>query len=152
MLDEPTGALTNNEVDILMRILNELRDKGVSCIYISHKLEEIYRICDRVMVMRDGEVVGTHLINEVREDELIEEMIGRKVVNLYPKESVEIGEEVFRVEDIVVPHPTIKNRNIVDHVSFKLYKGEILGIGGLVGAGRSEILGCDIWTDKKGSK
>ena len=150
VLDEPTGALTNNEVDILMRILNELRDKGVSCIYISHKLEEIYRICDRVMVMRDGEVVGTHLINEVREDELIEEMIGRKVVNLYPKESVEIGEDVFRVEDIVVPHPTIKNRNIVDHVSFKLYKGEILGIGGLVGAGRSEILGAIFGQIKKG--
>jgi len=140
-LDEPTSALTNTEVDQLMDILKELKSKGVSCIYISHKLEEVYRICDRVLVLRDGHVVGCHDINEIDEQTLIEEMVGRKVENLYPKVQVDIGDEIFRVEDLVVPHPTIKGKNIVDHISFSLRRGEILGIGGLVGAGRSEILG-----------
>ena len=124
-----------------MDILNELRKRGVSCIYISHKLEEVYRICDRVLVLRDGKTIDTHDIHEVNEQILIEQMVGRKIENLYPKKTVPIGEEVLRVEHLSVPHPTIKNRNIVDDVSFELKKGEILGIGGLVGAGRSEILG-----------
>ena len=141
VLDEPTSALTNSEVDQLMDILNELRKRGVSCIYISHKLEEVYRICDRVLVLRDGKTIDTHDIREVNEQILIEQMVGRKIENLYPKKTVPIGEEVLRVEHLSVPHPTIKNRNIVDDVSFELKKGEILGIGGLVGAGRSEILG-----------
>ena len=141
VLDEPTSALTNSEVDQLMDILNELRKRGVSCIYISHKLEEVYRICDRVLVLRDGKTIDTHDIYEVNEQILIEQMVGRKIENLYPKKTVPIGEEVLRVEHLSVPHPTIKNRNIVDDVSFELKKGEILGIGGLVGAGRSEILG-----------
>lgn len=141
VLDEPTSALTNSEVDQLMDILNELRKRGVSCIYISHKLEEVYRICDRVLVLRDGKTIDTHDIHEVNEQILIEQMVGRKIENLYPKKTVPIGEEVLRVEHLSVPHPTIKNRNIVDDVSFELKKGEILGIGGLVGAGRSEILG-----------
>ena len=141
VLDEPTSALTNSEVDQLMDILNELRKRGVSCIYISHKLEEVYRICDRVLVLRDGKTIDTHDIHEVNEQILIEQMVGRKIENLYPKKTVPIGEEVQRVEHLSVPHPTIKNRNIVDDVSFELKKGEILGIGGLVGAGRSEILG-----------
>jgi len=141
VLDEPTSALTNSEVDQLMDILKELKSKGVSCIYISHKLEEIYRICDRVLVLRDGHVVGCHDINDIDEQTLIEEMVGRKVENLYPKVQVDIGDEIFRVEDLVVPHHTIKGKNIVDHISFGVRRGEILGIGGLVGAGRSEILG-----------
>lgn len=141
VLDEPTSALTNSEVDQLMDILNELRERGVSCIYISHKLEEVYRICDRVLVLRDGKTIDTHDIHKVNEQILIEQMVGRKIENLYPKKTVPIGEEVLRVEHLSVPHPTIKNRNIVDDVSFELKKGEILGIGGLVGAGRSEILG-----------
>ena len=141
MLDEPTSALTTSEVDQLMDILNELRDKGISCIYISHKLEEVYRICDRVLVMRDGQTIDCHKTAEVNEQTLIEQMVGRKIENLYPKVSVPIGEEVLRVEHLSVPHPTIKGRNIVDDISFGLRKGEILGIGGLVGAGRSETLG-----------
>lgn len=141
VLDEPTSALTNSEVDQLMDILDELRKKGVSCIYISHKLEEIYRICDRVMVLRDGEAINVHKTDEVSEETLIEEMVGRKIENLYPKKTVELGEEVLRVENLTVPHPTMKGRNIVENISFSLRKGEILGIGGLVGAGRSEILG-----------
>lgn len=142
VLDEPTSALTNNEVNQLMSILRELRENGVSCIYISHKLEEVYEICDRVMVLRDGETISCHDIKDVQENILIEEMVGRKVENLYPKAQVEIGEEVMRVEHLSVPHPTIKGKKIVNDISFALRRGEILGIGGLVGAGRSETLGA----------
>jgi D-xylose transport system ATP-binding protein len=140
VLDEPTSALTTNEVDQLMILLRQLKSKGVSCIYISHKLEEIFEICDRVMVLRDGETISCRDIKDVAETTLIEEMVGRKVENLYPKADVEIGEEVFRVENLSVPHPTIKGKNIVNDISFSLRRGEILGIGGLVGAGRSEAL------------
>lgn len=140
VLDEPTSALTDTEVDILMNFLADLKKKGVSCIYISHKLEEIYRICDRVTVIRDGSVVSSKNIDEWTSDAMIEDMIGRKMENMYLKNRRNIGQTVMRVEDMVVPHPTHKNRNIVNHVSFELKRGEILGIGGLVGAGRSEIL------------
>ena len=140
IFDEPTTALTDAEVEILMGFLNRLRDQGISCIYISHKLEEIYRICDRVTVIRDGCVIKTKPISEWEQDDLIENMIGRKTGNMYTKTPRQYGDVVLEVKDVVVPHPTIRSRNIVDHVSFQLRKGEILGIGGLVGAGRSEVL------------
>ena len=152
VLDEPTSALTNTEVDQLMSILTDLKMKGVSCIYISHKLQEIYRICDRVLVLRDGKTIASHTTAQVNENVLIEEMVGRKISNLYPKANVHIGDEVMRIEHLCVPHPTIENRNIVDDVSFTLRKGEILGIGGLVGAGRSEILGAIFGQYFKGVK
>ncbi len=142
VLDEPTTALTDQEVDILMAILAKLRNEGVSCLYISHKLEEIYRICNRVLVIRDGETINCHDVHEVKKNTLIEEMVGRKVENLYPKENHDFGEEVLRVEHLSVPHPNIRGKNIVEDISFSLRKGEILGIGGLVGAGRSESLGA----------
>lgn len=140
VLDEPTGALTNNEVDILMGLLRELKKKGVSCIYISHKMEEVFDITDRVVVLRDGKTVSEHLTKDVTEKMLIEEMVGRKIENLYPKKAVQIGEEVFRADSITVAHPTLKGKNIVENVSFSVRRGEILGIGGLVGSGRSETL------------
>lgn len=152
VLDEPTSALTDQEVDTLMSLLERLRKEGVSCIYISHKLEEVFRICNRVLVMRDGKTISCRDISEVVQDTLIEEMVGRKVENLYPKEEHEIGEEVFRVEHLSVPHPHVKGRYIVEDISFSLKKGEILGIGGLVGAGRSESLGAVFGQYVKGVK
>ena len=141
VLDEPTTALTDKEVDVLMNFLTDLKKKGVSCIYISHKMEEIYRICDRVTVIRDGNVIETRETGRWNDrNELIQAMIGRKIENMYYKTPRTPGETILEVRDMVVPHPTIKNRNIVNHVSFSLHKGEILGIGGLVGAGRSETL------------
>lgn len=142
VLDEPTTALTDTEVDILMGLLEELRDEGVSCIYISHKLEEIYRICNRVYVLRDGQTISVRETEDVVEQTLIEEMVGRKVENLYPKKINPIGDVIMEVEHLTVPHPTITGKNIVEDISFNLRKGEILGIGGLVGAGRSETLGA----------
>jgi len=142
ILDEPTSSLTDNEVDTLMEILDGLRKKGTSCLYISHKLDEIYRICDRVQVIRDGQTIANYLIEEADRNRLVEDMVGRKVDNLYPKKETEIGEEILRVEHVSMPHPTKPGKKIVDDVSFTVHKGEILGIGGLVGAGRSETIGA----------
>ena len=142
VMDEPTSSISDKEVGFLFETMRALTKKGVGIIYISHKMEEIYRICDRVLVLRDGQTINCHITAEVEEETLIEEMVGRKIENLYPKAKVAIGSEVLRVEHLSVPHPTMKGKNIVDDVSFHLNKGEILGIGGLVGAGRSEILGA----------
>jgi ABC-type sugar transport system ATPase subunit len=142
VLDEPTSALTDKEVDILMSILEELRGRGISCIYISHKLEEVYRICNRVLVLRDGETISCNKIGDITQDKLIEDMVGRKVENLYPKSAARAGDEVLRVEHLTIPHPAVKGRNIIQDISFSVRRGEILGIGGLVGAGRSETLGA----------
>lgn len=150
VLDEPSTALTDDEVETLMKLINEMRDNKVAILYISHKMAEIYRVCDRVTVIRDGHTISTRGIKEIEESILIEEMVGRKVDNLYPKEKVEIGEEVFRVEHLSVAHPNIQNRNIVTDIGFSLRKGEILGIGGLVGAGRSESLGAIFGQYSKG--
>ena len=142
VLDEPTSALTDQEIDLLMNHMNRLRAGGVSILFITHKLEEIYRIADRVVVVRDGQVISCRDVKTVEKRELVEEMVGRKIENLYPKNQSPIGEEVLRVEHLTVPHPTVRGRNIVEDVSFHLRQGEILGIGGLVGAGRSETLGA----------
>ena len=142
ILDEPTSSLTDNEVDTLMEILDGLRKKGTSCLYISHKMDEIYRICDRVQVIRDGQTISSYPIAEAERSQLIEDMIGRKVENLYPKKETEIGEEILRVEHVSMPHPSKPGKKIVDDVSFCVHRGEILGIGGLVGAGRSETIGA----------
>ena len=152
VLDEPTTALTDSEVDILMKFLEKLRSEGVSCIYISHKLEEIFRICDRITIIRDGNVVNTGNTMAYTKDELVEGMIGRSVQSMYVKSKHKSGKPVLEVEGLTVPHPTIDNRNIVDNLSFELRKGEILGIGGLVGAGRSEALGAIFGQFTKGVK
>lgn len=142
VFDEPTSALSDAETEILMELMMELKQQGVSIIFISHKLEEVYRISDRIMVMRDGEIVREHSTHEVEERQLIEEMVGRKIESIYPDKNIPAEEEALRVEGLSVPHPTIPKKNIVQDIHFSLKKGEILGIGGLVGAGRSEILGA----------
>lgn len=142
VLDEPTTALTDQEVDVLMDILSNLRKNGVSCLYISHKLDELYRICDRVLVIRDGQTINSYPMADVSRNQLIEDMVGRKVENMYPKQVHPLGDEVMRVEHLSVPHPNIRGKYIVEDISFNLKKGEILGIGGLVGSGRSETLGA----------
>ena len=150
ILDEPTSSLTEKEVDTLMEILAGLRERGTSSLYISHKLDEIYRICDRVQVIRDGQTINNYPITEVDRNTLVEDMVGRKVENLYPKKETEIGEEILRVEHVSMPHPTKPGKMIVDDVSFSVHKGEILGIGGLVGAGRSETIGAIFGQYSKG--
>ncbi len=140
VLDEPTSALTEKEVDHLFDNLFKLRDKGISCIYISHKIKEVMYLANRVTVLRDGGHVCTNNIKDVTVDSLVENMVNRKIGNMYPKEDAEIGDEMLRIEDLVVPHPFNPGKNVVDHISFSVKKGEILGLVGLVGSGRSETV------------
>ncbi len=141
VLDEPTSALTEKESHVLMDILKKLKTQGISCIYISHKLDEVFSLTDRIMVLRDGKVVSTYTRDVLVPEKVIEDMVGRKVESMYPKADVKIGEEALRIENFVVPS-RIPGRNVVDGMSLSVRKGEILGLGGLVGAGRSELAGA----------
>jgi ABC-type sugar transport system ATPase subunit len=139
ILDEPTAALTENEVDILLSILRTLKNEGVTCIYISHKLDEVLRIADTVTVFRDGKTVGTKSINEIDKNTIISMMVGRELTNIFPREKHIRGELGFEIRDYTVYNPDIPDKKIIDNVSFKAYKGEILGISGLMGSGRTEL-------------
>jgi len=141
ILDEPTSSLALHEIDHLFENLETLRGKGVTSVFITHKLSEVFKITDRTTVLRDGEVTGEFERANFNQSDVISAMVGRKIENLYPARYSEIGtEEVLRVEHMTIPHPTIANRNVVDDVSFSLKKSEILGLAGLVGAGRSEVV------------
>lgn len=137
ILDEPTSSLTENEVESLFRIINELRSRGVAMVYISHKMDEIKRIADDITIMRDGTYVGTWLVSELSMDDIIAKMVGRELTNLFPPKDPEHekGEVLLEVEHL----SSIYEKSFQD-VSFKLHKGEILGLGGLVGAQRTEVM------------
>ena len=140
ILDEPTSALTLSEFQTLMKILKSLKENGVTCIYISHKLDELTKIADRLTILKDGETIETIERPDFNINRVISGMVGRKLENIYPRRSSNIGAEVLRVEGLTVPNERIKGKNYVENVSFSLGRGEILGLAGLVGAGRSEIL------------
>jgi ABC-type sugar transport system ATPase subunit len=143
ILDEPTSMLTEGETQYLMGILRRLRDGGIACLYISHKLDEVFDLCDRIEVMRDGRNISCHKKAEGYDSRpIIEDMRGRRLDAMYPDMAHEIGAEVLRVENFRVPHPFAGGKSIIEDVSFSLHKGEILGLGGLVGSGRSELLGA----------
>ena len=135
ILDEPTSSLTHNEVEALFRIVEDLKAEGVSIVYISHKMDEILRISDEVTIMRDGQYVGTWAATDLTTDSIITKMVGRELTKLYPVRENVPGEVVFEVEDF-----TSINPKSFRHASFQLRKGEILGVGGLVGAQRTELM------------
>jgi ABC-type sugar transport system ATPase subunit len=141
VMDEPTSALTDAEAGKLFEIIRALKAEGVAIVYISHKMEEIYELADRVTVMRDSHWIGTADAGELEPGQLIEWMVGRKIETLFPKRKVELGAELLRVEDAVLPAADGTDRLLVDHASLTLRAGEILGLGGLRGAGNSELLG-----------
>lgn len=130
ILDEPTDTLTDKEADILFSIVNELKEQKIGIVFISHKLDEIFKICDRVTVLRDGKFIDERLVSEIDEDLIIKMMVGRDLEEQYPHVDVE-GKEMLRLENL-------KNKYI-DDVSFTINSGEIVGISGLVGAGRTEL-------------
>ena len=140
VLDEPTSTLTLKETDNLLKILLELKKDNISCIYISHRLNEVFDVADKITVLKDGETQGGFDRSEFDYRAVVEKMIGRKIENMYPKETVKIGKEIMRVENVVVQHPYNRQKNIVNGVSFSVREGEILGLSGLVGAGRSELV------------
>ena len=135
ILDEPTSSLTAAEVEALFTIVNELREKGVSIVYISHKMDEILRISDEVTIMRDGQYIGTWDAKELTTDFIITKMVGRELSNLYPPKENVPGEVVFEVKDF-----TSINPRSFRNVNFNVRKGEILGVAGLVGAQRTELM------------
>ena len=132
ILDEPTATLAEREIEGLFEVIREMASRGIAILYISHRLDEIFRIADRVTVMRDGKVVETKPTSELTEEELVNLMVGREVGNLYPKPEAEIGEVLLRVEGI-------SREGVLKDCSFEVRSGEILGFAGLVGAGCTEL-------------
>lgn len=132
IMDEPTSAITTEEVRTLFRVMRELKEQGVAIIYISHKMDEIFEIADRVTVMRDGKFIGCKEIKELDQKELITMMVGRKISEMYPKSNIATDEEILRVEHL--------SGGVFNDISFTLHRGEILGFAGLMGAGRTEIM------------
>lgn len=139
LLDEPTASLTDKEVEILLSIVRKLKDQGVTCIYISHKLDEIYQISDTISILRDGQMVYASPAEELTKEQLIVQMVGRPLGQQFPREEHTPGSEVMRVEHYTVYDPVEKHIKRVDDVSFAVRKGEILGVSGLMGAGRTEL-------------
>ena len=141
IMDEPTSSLSDEESQKLFRIIKELTDKGVSIIYISHRLEEILKLTDRITVLRDGEYIKTVDAKGVTQNELVEMMVGRSLDQIYPKEKVGIGDVVFEARNLC-------RKDVFNNISFQVHAGEILGFSGLVGAGRSEIMNAIFGLDK----
>ncbi len=141
ILDEPTAPLSLAEVDILFRIINRLREQGVCMIFISHRLDEIFEISDRVSVLRDGQYITTLITKETNRAELIRNMVGREMTQTFPPRNATIGEVALEVKNIT--------GNGVKNISFQARKGEILGVAGLVGAGRTEIMKVIYGAEKK---
>ena len=140
ILDEPTSALSKAEVEKLMEILRGLKSHGITCIYISHRLEEFFEITDRVTVMRDGRIITTQPTKDVTQGELVKYMVGREMKERFPKGNRKPAEVIFEVDDIEAVDPNNSNRKILDGISFNVRKGEILGIAGLMGSGRTELV------------
>lgn len=141
IMDEPTSSLSDEESQKLFALIHELTEKNVSIIYISHRLEEILMLTDRITVLRDGEFIKTVAAKGVTQDELVEMMVGRALDNIYPKEAAPIGDPVLEVKNFT-------SEGVFENISFKVHAGEILGFSGLVGAGRSEIMNSIFGLDK----
>ena len=134
IMDEPTAALTQSETEGLFKLIKSLREKGVSIVYISHRMEEIFELCDRITILRDGTYVGTEYIKDINMDDIVRMMIGREIGERYPKrEGVTIGDEVLYVENL-------SKGKTFQNVNFRVHAGEVLGVSGLMGAGRTEIM------------
>jgi len=139
ILDEPTAALNDNDSEHLLNLLRTLKARGITCIMISHKLGELIEIADTITVIRDGHTIESMDHDDATQERLIRDMVGRDMSHRYPPREHNIGEEVFRVEDWTVYHPTQPGRIIIDHASFNVHAGEVVGIAGLMGAGRTEL-------------
>jgi len=132
IMDEPTAALTDREIEALFKVMKGLRARGVGIVYVSHRMEEIFSICDRISVLRDGMFVGTEIIKETDLETIVRMMVGRQLGDRFPERSVQIGEERLRVENI-------SDGKVISDISFSARRGEVLGIAGLMGSGRTEI-------------
>ena len=141
IMDEPTSAITDHEVKMLFSHIESLKKQGIAIIYISHRLDEIFQICDRISVFRDGKYIGTDKVENFDHAKIIKMMVNREITDVFPKTDAKIGDVIFEAKNIV-------RKGIIKNISFKLRAGEILGIAGLVGAGRSELVECIFGIDK----
>jgi inositol transport system ATP-binding protein len=132
IMDEPTSALTEREVKHLFDIIRDLKGQGIGIVYITHKMSELFEIADEVSVFRDGRYIGTHEASKVTRDDIIHMMVGREITQLFPKETVPIGQTVLSVRNLTLP-------KVFEDISFDIRAGEILGVAGLVGSGRSNV-------------
>ena len=132
IMDEPTAALTQSETRVLFEAANALRERGVSIVYISHRMEEIFELCDRITILRDGTYIDTKKISETDMNDVVKMMIGREIGERYPQRNVSIGNRVLEVKNLTCP-------GVFEKVSFEVHAGEVLGVSGLMGAGRTEI-------------
>jgi putative multiple sugar transport system ATP-binding protein len=139
ILDEPTAALNDEDSAHLLDLLRGLRDAGITCVIISHKLNEVLAIADRVTILRDGRTIATHPVDGLTEDRIISGMVGRDLDHRFPPHEPRIGDEVFRIEDWTVHSPTQHGRVLVAGATLSLRAGEIVGLAGLMGAGRTEL-------------
>ncbi len=140
ILDEPTSALTESESQNLLNVINNLRSKGVTCIYISHKLDEVMKIADRITILRDGNTIITTEKDNIDKETMIKHMVGRELKNMFPsRPSIKRGDVALEVKNYSVEHPVLRGRKLIDNVNLKAYKGEVLGISGLMGSGRTEL-------------
>ena len=132
IMDEPTAALTQSETEVLFKVVNSLRKKGVSIVYISHRMEEIFELCDRITILRDGTYIDTKRIADIDMNDIVKMMIGREIGERYPARDSKIGEVAFEVKNLNCP-------GTFENVSFEVRAGEVLGVSGLMGAGRTEL-------------
>lgn len=144
LMDEPTSSISEHEVQILFEKIHALKEEGVSIIYISHKMDEVFRIADDITVIRDGEVISTNPAKDIDIDTVIAQMVGRKMNQVYPKEEIRLGECLFEVQDF-------SRKGIFDHINFYARRGEIVGFAGLVGSGRTEVMRAVYGLDEKDS-
>ncbi len=140
ILDEPTSALTDAEIERLMEILETLKSHGVTCIYITHKLSELFRITDTITVLRDGRVTTSQPTAQLNEEALIKFMVGREIKERFPKGNRKPGKEILKVENLHAVHPNDSSKEVIKGVNLSLRQGEILGIAGLMGSGRTELV------------
>lgn len=131
-MDEPTAALTDREIETLFETIRELKAKGISFVYISHRMEEIFAICDRITILRDGEYVGVREIPKTTFDEIVKMMVGRELGERYPSRNAKIGDVALEVKGLTCPA-------VCKDINFQIRKGEILAFAGLMGAGRTEV-------------
>jgi len=141
ILDEPTAALNDEESENLLDLLIDLKAHGVTCILISHKLNEVEKVSDQITIIRDGKVIETLVKgkSDFHEDRIIQSMVGREITDRWPERQHKIGEEIFKVENWSVYHPQHENRKVINNASFTIRKGEVVGFAGLMGAGRTEL-------------
>ncbi|QBC44524.1 sugar ABC transporter ATP-binding protein [Iodobacter fluviatilis] len=132
IMDEPTAALSHKETEVLFTLMHDLKSRGVGIVYVSHRMEEIFQVCDRISVLRDGQFVGSRVIKETRFDEIVKMMVGREMSDRYPSRSSTLGPVRFKVEGLC-------DTSTISDISFEIRQGEVLGVAGLMGAGRSEI-------------